>query len=61
MSKHSPQIRLQAALARYKLAIETCPHWDFDTVPATEDCCYELVEAAREMRSAREAAKETSK
>ena len=55
MTKHTPLIRLQAAQSAYKVAVEACPHWDFEGGPDSHECCYVLDEAARELRLAKKA------
>lgn len=56
-TKHTPQIRLQAAQARYKRAHEECPHWDYVGEEAGDPyaCCYEAMDAVKELRDARKA------
>lgn len=55
--QHSAVIRLQNARRRLELAREECPHWDMEEdSDDTHDCCYEVREAKRELRAARDAA-----
>ena len=59
--KHSPMIRLENAKARFRIAQEQCPHWDYDwdydsSGSCGDACCAELDAAERELRSARAAA-----
>lgn len=57
-TKHSPLIRLQAAINAVILAEQDCAHWDYeDDGDAGLACCDRLHSAKRELRLAREAAK----
>lgn len=55
MRKHTPQIRLQQARDRHQAASEVCPHWDCESDGDRHDCCWEVLEAARELKLARKA------
>lgn len=57
--KHSPLIRLQAASNAYVAAQHACPHWDEESNDSGHECCYQLDEAQREFRLARNACKES--
>lgn len=56
-TKHSPLIRLRTAQLQYKAACEACPHWDYswDDQEDPHSCCYDVMEARRELRLARKA------
>lgn len=48
--------RLCAAVSRYRLAEENCPHWDYESDgEAGFACCHELADAITERRRARAA------
>jgi hypothetical protein len=53
--KHTPVMRLQAAQAKHQAAAEACPHWDCESDDDRHDCCWDVLEAARELRLARKA------
>lgn len=56
-TKHTPLIRLQAARGEYRLAQEACPHWGYlDGSDDPHECCYRVMDAARELRAAKRAA-----
>lgn len=48
--KHSPLIALAAARSRYSLAVENCPHWDYESDGSGHACCAELTAAQYELR-----------
>jgi hypothetical protein len=59
--KRSTVSRLQSARHRQQLALDACPHWDFETEsPGAEmhPCCFELEEANRILADARKAYRE---
>lgn len=54
--KHTPLIRLQAAVRRYTSATESCPHWDYESDGYGHPCCDEVQDARHELRKARKVA-----
>lgn len=53
MTKHTPQIRLQAARRSLELARQECPHWDYlGEIEFPHDCCWDVLEAGQELRIA---------
>lgn len=53
--KHTSLIRLQAAETRYQIAVESCPHWDYEGDGAGHPCCDELEDAKHERKAAQRA------
>ena len=61
--KHTAMFKLPDAQARYRIAVEECPHWDYDDDgPGGHACCVELQEAIANLRHIKAAIKkETGK
>lgn len=53
MTKHTPQIRLQAARRSLELAREECSHWEYmGEIEFPHDCCWDVLDAKQELRMA---------
>ncbi len=54
-TKHTAQIRRDAAYTACRRAEDNCPHWDYENEGHDHDCCRALHSAQLELKSARRA------
>lgn len=46
----TPQTKLTAAKRELELALELCPHWDYESDGDRYDCCYRVDDAKRDLK-----------
>jgi len=56
-AKHSAIVGRAGAHARYRIAEENCPHWDYESDGGGHECCEELAAAIQELRRIKAALK----